>query len=811
MLRASAGSIRLTNIYGAPTGDTYHAGTPMAYLIEIDGVRILMDCGWTDEFRVSHLDALMPHIKDVHAVLFSTPEMCSCGALPFVMDHVPPGTHVAAAGATTKMGLHGVLHPFLYQFSNRQTWQLESGTEFELTVDKIYSAFRSVKEPYGGKVTISHKDVAVECFPVFTGRMLGGYGWLIKYQIDELFYCPDFSLKPSYVLNRFVPPTTATVLFIDGSPLRHGGGGGRRYEEHLNAFIRDVLGTLRNGKDVLIPVSVAGRGLEVLAIVTHLLTEKGSDSYTVVLAALQAAEIISKAGTMTEALRDEVILSEQQLFANVVTCKTAQEVLTVPGPKVCVADGETLGYGIAAELLEYFLQDDQEGRENLVVLPWAPRQESNASIIAAASKGDMMQLRYTKRSPLNKEELEEYYLQLEEQLEEQRRGVEGGAYEVADLNEGASNASEVGDQEDGDAEGEGALVKPQQCMPGLVLPSYMSFVSKHLQFPVLETAASLSSALLRKIDCSYGLPVSDEMQALMRRKAPARIYSDDGPERLQLHNDAQVEANIPSKTMTVALSLCKNVRVVTADLSGFADGAFMRSLLKSRFTFAKKIVMIRGTVSDHRTLTQFCCSEKVMKCGENVFLPRPPGAYLELAIHVYSYTVQLDPHLANTVSSALCRVKETRSDGVWEVGWVDGSLVRSFALPGTEAGDEYAGPPAQRFRTEGAGDVGTLDSVFTLTSLTKGKTQDCARERERRGLQRGLFHVGEVDLHKLRDTARNEQDLRGEFHKSAPMLVFDAGVCVRKSVNGNLSLSSMISPSLFTLRRAVYDQFSQTL
>ncbi|EAN94989.1 cleavage and polyadenylation specificity factor, putative [Trypanosoma cruzi] len=802
MLRASASSIKLTNLYGAPTGDTYHPSTPFANLIEIDGVRILLDCGWNDEFDVNFLDALMPYLGDVHAVLFSTPELVSCGALPFVMEHIPTGTCVAAAGSTAKMGLHGVLHPFLYLFPNVKTWRLENGLDFEMTVDKVYSAFRSVTEPYGGKVTIRHRDAEVECYPIFSGRMLGGHGWLIKYKIDELFYCPDFSLKPSYALKRFLPPTTSTLLFIDGSPFHLSGNTGRKYEEQLNALIREILGTLRNGKDVLIPVSVVGRGLEILTIVTHLLTEKGGDNYTVVFASIQAAELVAKASTMTEALLDEIILSERQLFANVVTCKTAEEVLSVAGPKICIADGETLDYGVSAELLGHFLQADADERENLVVLTGAPKPHTNAFTMAAAKKGDAIDLRYTIRSPLGKEELEEYYLQIELEMEEQRKALEGGAYEVASLeDENSDNDNDAGKED------EKQLRVTQQCTPGLVLPSYMSFVSKHLQFPILETAASLANAMFKKVDYAYGLPISEEMQFLMRRKAPARIYSDEGPEGIQMHNDAQAEANIPSKTFVNTAVVSKNSRVFMTDLSGFADAAIMRSLLKSRFSFAKKIVLIRGTVDDHRALYQFCRSEKVMKCGENVFFPRTQRTHLELATHVYSYMVQLDPTLANALPSALRRVKESRSSGFWDVGWVDGALESSFVSLTPEDDERQS---VKRLRAEG-NDGEIKDGVFTLVPLFGERAQQCARERELRGMQRGLFYVGDVDLHRLRDVARSEMGLRGEFHKNAPMLVFDAGLCVRKSANGNFSLSSMISPSVFALRKTVYGQFSQTL
>ncbi|GET89107.1 cleavage and polyadenylation specificity factor, putative [Leishmania tarentolae] len=826
MLRASAGSIRFTSVYECTTPNS-----PYAYLLDIDGVRILFDCGWNDEFDTSFLDKLKPHLPTVHAVILSSPHITACGALPFVLSHIPPGTFVAAAAGTSKIGVHSVLHSFLYQYPNTHTFTLADGESFTVTVDSIYHSFRSLREPYGGKVTVKNDDVEVNCFAVFAGRMLGGYSWTIRYQIDELFYCPDFSVKPSYALKPFDVPTTSNIVLASSFPF-HITGTSRttKYEEQLKSLFKEFQHTLRGGSDVLVPVNVAGRGLEVLNIIVHLLAEQGGDKYKVVLVAAQAQELLDKAGTMTEALQDYLILDDKRLFANVLTCRSAEEVLPIQGPKICVADGASLDFGPSAELLEYFVKGNRDGADHLIVFTEPPLPGTNAAVVTSAADGEHLQMQITRRSRLSGEELEEYYIELEHEMEQRRRELEAqSAFQIVPEDDDAANAKEEdNDDDDDDGEwataatgdrgatdkaaayagakeatspGEGRAVDTASKAKaattlGLVLPPPLHYHSKHLSFPVLETMNTLSAAALKRVDVTYGLPVSEEEQAVLQKRAPARQHSDAGPEALQVENDAQRLANIPSKVSQVAVQVTRRCRVVLSDLSGYPDAFTMKSVLKTKWTFAKKMVGLRGSAEDGRAFLHFCRADKAMKCGSNVFTTSS-GVPLELATHVYSYTVQLESSLARSLSRGLRRVRETKSKSTWEVGWVNGEL------SGVRAEADLEEPDMQRRRSDRA--------IYSLASVTTAKSQACATHREQRGLQSGSFFVGDMDLRRLRETSRQESGLYSEFHKKAPLLVFDEGVCVRKGAEGTVTISSIATPALFDLRRIVYRQYSQAL
>lgn len=200
MLRASANSLHVTSIYHTPSHIPAEAA-PYAFMLEVDGLHVLLDCGWDDGFDTSYLRQIKPFAQKADAVLLSSPEMRACGALPYVLAHLPPHAVVSSASSTAKMGLHAVLHTFLYQYANEHRFVLTHNTadetttttatraqragwlsahtsssrptsrkpahrrtsgdteeSFTLSVDAIYSAFRSVREPYGDVVRIRGKE-----------------------------------------------------------------------------------------------------------------------------------------------------------------------------------------------------------------------------------------------------------------------------------------------------------------------------------------------------------------------------------------------------------------------------------------------------------------------------------------------------------------------------------------------------------------------------------------------------------------------------------------------------------------------------
>lgn len=777
MLRASAALLQFTAIYESSPDLT--AKAPYAFFLELDEVGILLDCGWDEDFSVSYLEKLKPYAERADAVLLSSPQLNACGALPYVLAHLKPNAFVGAATSTTKVGLHGLLNPFLYQYPGTAEFAVGHET-YLLSVDSIYSAFRSVREPFGNKVVIPAKNSPIECCLHFASRMLGGYAWTIHYQIDEILYCPDYSTKASYSLKRFDVPTSPNIALIDTSSAEMKEAPRVNYEDQLQSLFKEVQHTLRSGCDVLIPVDAAGRGIEILNIFTHLLQERGGGRYKIVFAAVQANELLDKAATMTEAFQDGIILSESGLFSSVLRCQTASEVLLIEGPKLCIADGASLTYGVAAELLTYFLPLNSEGGQNLVIFPEKPIKDTNASSIINSVPDEMLTCSIRFRSALSREELEEYYLQVEEDVREKMHQHESS---------GLVTVNEAEDDDDDESPAAVESSAPQTSSSDAVTEGLYTTHSfkqsskppKHLQFAVLVQPTLLQQPN-HSLDVSYGIPISDEEVVLMRKLGITKIISDAGPEELVLSNDAQREANLPSKISTQNLSLKREAKVLLSDLSGVSDGfSAAKGFFKANLSFAKKVVCLRGSTESFQLMSHLCRSEKTMKCGECVYFAQRDMS-VKLDTSIFSYSVRLDSALEQQIPKSMKRVRESNSSGDWEIGWVDGCITSSRA---------------------------SNTSDFTLTAVTDPEGSAAYRKSEK--LDRGSFFVGNVSLTSIRDATRRTSELNSELFQKAPLLVFEDGVCVRKSADGSVTIASLPTTSFFDVRQSIYNQFDQVI
>jgi cleavage and polyadenylation specificity factor subunit 2 len=71
-------------IYGA-----YSEG-PLCYLLELDGVCIMLDCGWDERFNTEDLEALKAVAPRVEYVLISHSDLAHIGALAYAGRCTPP-------------------------------------------------------------------------------------------------------------------------------------------------------------------------------------------------------------------------------------------------------------------------------------------------------------------------------------------------------------------------------------------------------------------------------------------------------------------------------------------------------------------------------------------------------------------------------------------------------------------------------------------------------------------------------------------------------------------------------------------------
>lgn len=86
------------------------AGQPaLCYLLDIDGVRVLLDCGWTESFNVELLAPLLRVAHTVDAVLLSHATLRHLGGLPYLF-----GKLRSDAAVYSTMPVHRLGHLALY-------------------------------------------------------------------------------------------------------------------------------------------------------------------------------------------------------------------------------------------------------------------------------------------------------------------------------------------------------------------------------------------------------------------------------------------------------------------------------------------------------------------------------------------------------------------------------------------------------------------------------------------------------------------------------------------------------------------------
>lgn len=73
-------SILFSPVYGASS----HAA--LCYVLQVNGITLLLDCGWTDGFDTELLAPLELQADSVQAVLLSHASLQHLGALPYLLS-----------------------------------------------------------------------------------------------------------------------------------------------------------------------------------------------------------------------------------------------------------------------------------------------------------------------------------------------------------------------------------------------------------------------------------------------------------------------------------------------------------------------------------------------------------------------------------------------------------------------------------------------------------------------------------------------------------------------------------------------------
>ncbi|CAG8594526.1 4063_t:CDS:2, partial [Diversispora eburnea] len=268
----------------------------LCYLLEVDDeVRILLDCGWNDEFNVD-------------ALLLSHPDLSHLGAYPYAYGHFGLSCPVYATLPVVNMG-----RMCMYDVFQSKVNEAEFNTFALDTVDAAFERINTLK--YSQPTSLGGKCKGITITAYAAGHSIGGTIWKIKKDTEEIVYAVDYNHKKE---------SRPSLMITD-------------------AYNSLIIHPARKHRDAALFDSSA-RVLEL----AYLLDQHWAFyqvSYPLVLLTHQSYRTIQYAKSMLEWMSDAINRQYLRL------CHRHKDLAKYPGPKVVLASNVSLETGFARELL----------------------------------------------------------------------------------------------------------------------------------------------------------------------------------------------------------------------------------------------------------------------------------------------------------------------------------------------------------------------------------------------------------------------------------------------------------------------------
>ncbi|UIZ28127.1 hypothetical protein KXD40_004574 [Peronospora effusa] len=185
--------ITFTPLYGV------HSSAPCcAYLLEIDEVCILLDCGWTDEYDLELLKPLQRVVDRIDLVLVSHLDLAHMGALPYAMGKLGLQAPVYGTLPVHRMGQIALYDAFQAKTKHDSDFSLFSLDD----VDLVFENFKQLK--YSEKLTLTSSGEGIVITPHVAGHLIGGALWRIMKETDDIIYAVDYNHRSEHVLQKTI-------------------------------------------------------------------------------------------------------------------------------------------------------------------------------------------------------------------------------------------------------------------------------------------------------------------------------------------------------------------------------------------------------------------------------------------------------------------------------------------------------------------------------------------------------------------------------------------------------------------------------
>ncbi|GAB1860959.1 Cleavage and polyadenylation specificity factor subunit 2 [Camponotus japonicus] len=719
--------------------------SPPCYILQVDELRILLDCGWDENFDQDFIKELKRHVNQIDAVLLSYPDPLHLGALPYLVGKCGLNCPIYATIPVYKMG-----QMFMYDmYQSRHNME-----DFDLfTLDDVDAAFdKIVQLKYNQSISMKGKGYGVTLTPLPAGHMIGGTIWkIVKVGEEDIIYAVDFNHKKERHLNgceleRLQRPS---LLITDAFNATYQQARRRTRDEKL---MTNILQTLRGGGNVLVSVDTAGRVLELAHMLDQLWRNKESGllAYSLALLNNVSYNVVEFAKSQIEWMSDKLMRSFEGArnnpfqFKHLQLCHSMVELNQVPSPKVVLASTPDMECGFSRELFLQWCTNPQ----NSIIITSRTSPGTLARDLVEKGGNRNITLDVKRRVKLEGIELEEY--QKREKLKQEQMKQE--QMETADVSSESEDEIEVGG-----ARGKHDLLVKQESKPGFFKQSKKQYP----MFPFVEEKI--------KID-EYGEIIKPEDYKI----AETAPEVEDNKENVEMKQEEtshhpEIAADIPTKCVQVSRTMTVNAAVTYIDFEGRSDGESLQKILAQ--LRPRRVVLVRGSPKDTEILAQ-----QAQSAGARVFIPGR-GETLDATTETHIYQVRLTDALVSGLNFS-------KGKGDSEVAWIDAMITARDQICRDAVAD-----------TESENAINESDKILTLEPLPLNEVP---------GHQ--TTFINELKLSDFKQVL-NKSNIPSEF-SGGVLWCCNNTIAVRRHEAGKVILEGCMSEDYYKVRELLFEQYA---
>nr|CAI5856676.1 unnamed protein product [Callosobruchus analis] len=606
--------------------------SPPCYILQIDDVRILLDCGWDEKFNMEFIKEIRRHVHTIDAVLLSYPDITHLGALPYIVGKLGLNCPIYATIPVYKMGQMFMYDLYQSQY-NMKEFCIFSLDDVDATFEKI------IQLKYNQTVPLKGKGYGLMVTPLPAGHMIGGTIWkIMKLGEEDIIYANDFNHKKERHLNgcELEKLQRPSLLITDAFNANYQQARRRARDEKL---MTNILQTLRNNGNVLIAVDTAGRVLELAHMLDQLWRNKESGllAYSLALLNNVSYNVVEFAKSQIEWMSDKLMKSFEGArnnpfqFKHLQLCHSLSELNKVPSPKVVLASFPDMECGFSREL---FLQWCSNAANSIILTSRSSPGTLTRDLIDNGG-GRTIDLTIERRVKLEGAELEEY----------EKRQRERG--EINGIKEDEDSDSDEDIEMSVISKGRHDIVIKQE---GKISGGFFKVTKKmHPMYPFHE----------EKIKCDeYGEIIKPEDYKL----AEVPVEGEDNKENIVIkHEEEEITEipELPTKCIILQRTVQVNAQVQYIDFEGRSDGESMMKILSQ--LRPRRVIVVRGTEECTMAIEKHC-RESV---GARTFAPQK-GEIVDATSETHIYQVRLTDALVSQLNFQ--KAKDS------EVAWLNAKI-----------------------------------------------------------------------------------------------------------------------------------------